>query len=412
MNAADVVIVGSGPGGAWLARDLARSGAQVKVLEKGTAAAPTGHLLSMWLRRETLRVAPGVTLLRGVRAGGTSTMFFLTAVDPPLERFREHGLELAEALAEVKAEVPTAPLADSLMGPFAKRLSAAAQARGEPWMKLPKMLHQERCHDELCPPEARWSARELLDEARTYGAEVETGADVLRVLHEDAKVSGVEYRQGGTPHRVLAGCVILAAGGIATPLILRRSGMREVGEGFVCDPLTTVMGTVPELEGGDELPMAAGLIDVPAGYVLSDMTIPANFYRLFALQAGRPDRLFAHRHTLTVMVKIRDELGGRIGDDGRPWRTFNEVERRRMATGTARARALMAEAGATRLFEAPWTAAHPGATVRLGESVDARLETAWRGVYVCDASVLPGAWGLPPTLTLLTLARHLARQLS
>ncbi|MEJ2676481.1 MAG: GMC oxidoreductase [Acidihalobacter sp.] len=139
--------------------------------------------------------------------------------------------------------------------------------------------------------------------------------------------------------------------------------------------------------------------------------MPANFYRLFALQAGRPDRLLAHRHTLTVMVKVRDEPGGRIGDDGRPWRTFGELERGRMATGVVRARELLAEAGAKHVFEAPWTAAHPGATVRLGEAVGAELETQWRGLYVCDASVLPGAWGLPPTLTLLTLARHLARRL-
>ncbi len=411
MTAVDVLIVGSGPGGAWLARDLARAGARVRVLEKGVDALPSGRILPMWWRRETMRVAPGVTLLRALRAGGTSTMFFLTAVDPPLELFRRHGLDLAPALAEVKAEVPTAVLAEDLVGPFARRLAEAAQARGEPWAALPKMLYQERCTAGFCPPEARWSARGLLDEARALGAKVETGAEVLRVLRNGTQAGGVEYRSAEAISRVAAGRVILAAGGIATPLILRRSGMRGVGEGFVCDPLTAVMGAVPELAGGDELPMAGGLIDAEAGYMLSDMTLPANFYRLFALQAGRPDRLLAHRRTLTVMVKVRDEPGGRIGDGGRPWRTFGELERGRMAAGVARARALLAEAGAGRVFEAPWTAAHPGATVRLGEAVDAGLETQWRGLYVCDASVLPGAWGLPPTLTLLTLARQLAQSL-
>ncbi|MEJ2481492.1 MAG: GMC family oxidoreductase N-terminal domain-containing protein [Acidihalobacter sp.] len=359
----DVVIVGSGPGGAWLARD------------------------------------------------GTSTMFFLTAVEPPLDVFRGYGLDLEQALAEVKAEVPTATLADDLVGPFARRLAEAARKRGEPWAALPKMLYQERCTAGFCPPEARWSARGLLEEARMLGAEVETGSEVLRVLRSDARATGVEYLRGGAVRRVTTGSVILAAGGIATPLILRRSGMQGVGEGFVCDPLTAVMGTVPGLSGGDEMPMAGGLIDAQAGYMLSDMTIPANFYRLFAVQAGRPDRLLAHRRTLTVMVKVRDEPGGRIGDDGRPWRTFGELERGRMATGVARARELLADAGAGRVFEGPWTAAHPGATVRLGEAVGADLETQWRGLYVCDASVLPGAWGLPPTLTLLVLARQLARNL-
>lgn len=412
MSIADVLIVGSGPGGAWLARDLARAGARVRVLEKGADAVPSGRILSMWWRRETLRIAPGVTLLRAVRAGGTSTMFFLTAVDPPLALFRRYGLELGPALGEVKAQVPTAVLADDLVGPFARRLAEAALARGEPWQALSKMLYQERCTNGRCPPEARWSARALLDEAQALGAEVETGAEVLRVLRKGGRTSGVECRRAGVERRVQAGCVILAAGGIATPLILRRSGMRDVGEGFVCDPLTAVMGTVPGLSGGDELPMVGGLIDAQAGYMLSDMTIPANFYRLFALQAGRPDRLLAHRRTLTVMVKVRDEPGGRIGDDGRPWRTFGALERGRMADGVARARKLLAEAGAVQVFQGPWTAAHPGATVRLGEAVGANLQTQWRGLYVCDASVLPGAWGLPPTLTLLALARHLARSLA
>ena len=411
MTAPDVIIVGSGPGGSWLARDLAQAGHRVRVLEKGGGAPATGRLLSMWWRRETLRIAPGVTLLRAVRAGGTSSMFFLTAVDPPLERFRRLGLDLAEPLATVKAEVPTAPLTDELMGPFAERLMETARERGDPWGRLPKMLHQDRCHGGECPPEARWSARALLDEARALGAEVETGAEVLRIRHDGRRASGVDYRIGGETRRLEADRVILAAGGIATPLILRRSGLAEAGEGFICDPLTAVMGSVSDLTGGDELPMAAGLIDARAGYMLSDMTIPANFHRMFALQAGRPDHLFSHRHTLTIMVKIPDEPGGRIGDNGRPWRRFGDVERRRMAAGVAHARELALAAGARRVFQAPWTAAHPGGTVPLGKLVDADLETRWRGLHVCDASVLPGAWGLPPTLTLLTLARYLAERL-
>jgi len=43
--------------------------------------------------------------------------------------------------------------------------------------------------------------------------------------------------------------------------------------------------------------------------------------------------------------------------------------------------------------------------------VDANLATEVDGLSVCDASVIPEAWGLPPTLTILALARRLARQL-
>lgn len=38
--------------------------------------------------------------------------------------------------------------------------------------------------------------------------------------------------------------------------------------------------------------------------------------------------------------------------------------------------------------------------------------SAVKGLYVCDATVIPEAFGLPPTLTLLSLARRLADHLN
>ena len=46
-------------------------------------------------------------------------------------------------------------------------------------------------------------------------------------------------------------------------------------------------------------------------------------------------------------------------------------------------------------------------TVKLGEFVDADLGTRYDNLYVCDCSVIPVAWGLPPTLTLLALGDRL-----
>jgi len=48
--------------------------------------------------------------------------------------------------------------------------------------------------------------------------------------------------------------------------------------------------------------------------------------------------------------------------------------------------------------------------VPLGTMVDRGLQTATPGLYVCDASVIPQAWGLPPTLTLLCLGERLGRE--
>jgi choline dehydrogenase-like flavoprotein len=50
--------------------------------------------------------------------------------------------------------------------------------------------------------------------------------------------------------------------------------------------------------------------------------------------------------------------------------------------------------------------------VKIGQLVDANLETAHRNLYVCDCSVIPEAWGLPPVLTIVGLGKRLARHLA
>ena len=55
--------------------------------------------------------------------------------------------------------------------------------------------------------------------------------------------------------------------------------------------------------------------------------------------------------------------------------------------------------------------AHPGGTAALGEIVDDNLETIISGLFVADASVFPEAPGGPPLLTIIALAKRLAKYL-
>ena len=50
-----------------------------------------------------------------------------------------------------------------------------------------------------------------------------------------------------------------------------------------------------------------------------------------------------------------------------------------------------------------------GGTVKIGDVVDTNLKTARDNLYVCDCSVIPEAWGLPPTLTILGLGKRRIR---
>ena len=83
----DAIVVGTGPGGAGTARELARAGARVLILEQGSAAPLAGTLGQMatmalpgrgaWLHRDASLLVAGTTL------GGSTALNFATAAPPP-----------------------------------------------------------------------------------------------------------------------------------------------------------------------------------------------------------------------------------------------------------------------------------------------------------------------------------------
>jgi choline dehydrogenase-like flavoprotein len=418
----DAIVVGTGPGGASVARELAASGARVLMLEQGGAEPLRGSLVQM----AGMAAVPGKgafihrdasLLVRAVTLGGSSAINFATAAPPPGAMFAAHGIDLAPVLDELRAELPMAPLPASLVGPMAARIMEAAGALGIGWHKLDKMIRPQACRSGCwrcvtgCPFGAKWTARDFVDEARRHGALLRERARVTRVLVENGRAVGVEADIAGKVEELRAGRVVLAAGGIGSPRLLRASGLLERPAAFFSDPVVAVMGTVEDIDGGAEVPMAAGASWHEDGIALADLTLPQAMYQGFALQAGRVDRLLAHRRTLSIMVKIRDGIGGRIGQR---WvdKTLQPADREKFDKGIATARRILEQAGAHHIFASHHFAAHPGGSLRIGDQVDAELQTATPGLYVCDASVIPEPWGLPPTLTLLALGKRLGKQLS
>ena len=79
-----------------------------------------------------------------------------------------------------------------------------------------------------------------------------------------------------------------------------------------------------------------------------------------------------------------------------------------LASGYRRASEILRHAGAKKIFTSRVVAAHPGGTIRIGEHVDANLQTKYEGLYVGDCSAIADPWGFPPVLTLISLAKHLA----
>jgi len=419
----DAIVVGTGPGGATVARELSKQTPNVLILERGDnwgihGASWQAALAGGVPGRSLLLTYNALAMVRGITTGGSSLFYYATAFDPPVEMLKSHGLDITAEVAEIREELPTAPLRDELVGPGATRIMTSARELGYAWHKLPKFIYQEKCQSGCwrcnygCPFGAKWNARHYIDQAVDNGATLIPRARVHKVLVEKNTAVGVTYKRWGTVHKAYAPKIILAAGGIGSPVILRKSGIDRAGYDYFFDPLISVMGTVKHLGGGREIPMATGVHMEDEGYVMTDMTVPRIPYLLFTAQVFRLHKLFSHGNTLQIMIKAKDSLGGRVTGNEGVRKHLRDSDRQKLLKGYGRAREILSNAGATGIFKSWYVAAHPGGTVKVGDVVDADLQTQYDNLYVCDCSVIPEAWGLPPTFTLLALGKRLAKHLT
>ncbi len=145
--------------------------------------------------------------------------------------------------------------------------------------------------------------------------------------------------------------------------------------------------------------------------MMTDMSHPSQTSALFASAVFRFDKLFSRPNTLQIMVKAKDELGGRLTDNGGIRKVLDDNEKRKLSRGYTRAKEILKNAGARGIFKTGYLAAHPGGTVKVGQLVDSNLKTEYDNLYVCDCSIIPEAWGLPPTSTIIGLGKRLAKYL-
>ena len=425
-----MVVVGSGPGGASVARELARRGKRVAILERGRDHRGMPHYgtylgaLIYADRASLLFTREGLQIVRPLMVGGATSMYCGAAALPPSWLGERYGVDLAPFGEAIAAELEVAPLAPEQRGRASTRIAEVATSLGQDWQPQLKMMRPDRARRFDCGAKcmlgcrcgAKWSAGEWVDDAVAAGAELITGARVTEVIRESGRAAGVRATVGGRSLEIAAPVVVVAAGGLGTPAILRASGFAEAGHGMAMDTTAIVYGETREPGNGGEPPMTWSFTDHERGYMLSTLFDPWLLYPIIAGLARLPYALTWPRwgRMLGVMIKLKDTVGGEILPDGTVTKPLTPADRKRFDHAVDACRRILVRAGAppATIFVSPLRGTHPSATVRLGEMVDRDLQTALPGLYVCDASVFPEALGQPTVLTILSFGRRLAGQLA
>jgi choline dehydrogenase-like flavoprotein len=272
---ADVVIVGSGPAGASVARSLAARGIEVVVLEEGFEARPESFVGSGLVSMARLYREMGTSMalgnnpmpfLQGVAVGGTSvvngaiswrmapeTLEKWIARDPGLshtlapELVKRHEDALWERLGIAPTEDAVAGRKNLLLGEGAAKMGVASRPIQR---NVAGCVGSGRCL-QGCPHGAKLSMdRSLLLDAVRDGAKILAGMRVDRVLHDGRRALGVAGTSaGGARFDVTARrAVVLAASAIGTPALLLASGIDHgpVGRHLTAHPGVSVTARFAE----------------------------------------------------------------------------------------------------------------------------------------------------------------------
>jgi choline dehydrogenase-like flavoprotein len=383
----DVVIVGSGAGGAVAAATLAEAGLDVLVLEAGSHynrdSYPTDHLeaIAGIYREAGLTIASGqppIPVPVAKVVGGTTVINSGTcfrAPEPVLENWRtQYGVTWANELdadyAEAEEFLRVTQLDPERMGRNGQLAMEGAAALGA--SAAPISRNAGSCVQcSSCPFGCAIDAKRgmhvsYLPRAVTAGARVRARVEVQRVLVEDGRAVGVacsarDAQGRSRPFMVQARQAVIAAGGaLGTPELLLRSGLgsSHVGRNLHIHPACWVGARYEEEVRGWEGVMQSFYVDQwePQGILLEATFTPLAFGGAWLLGTGREHQraLLEFGHVGSIGVHLSDRSAGRVGlaNEGaiRASYKLTRDDADRIAFGIARAAEVHFAAGAVEVF--------------------------------------------------------------
>jgi len=281
-----------------------------------------------------------------------------------------------------------------------------------------------------------------------------TGARVDSLVPGAGGVRLAARSSSGRSLSVKARAAVIAAGTLATPLLLARSGIKHpsLGKNLSIHPAAAGFGLFPfDIRMDEAIPQGYAVEGLrEQGILFEGGGTPFEFTAI-ALDLNGPrlvEALEQHHRLLTYGFNVRDTSRGRVlaGPGGRPLPFYNlgRDDVKQVQRGMRTLVDLLVRGGATSVFppvhgldEIPaalgsraldghglvatdfdLSAYHPLGTARMGADparsvvdMDLRLRGA-PDIMVCDGSVVPTSMGHNPQVTIMALAARAAERLA
>jgi len=422
----EFVIAGTGAGGATLARELSKRGKTVLAVDQGKLENKTGTLIDCfryfdlnYFTKMPPKSKDGVRLWRTLMAGGSTVVSCGNGIRCLEKELADYGIILKQEFEEAEREMRIVEYHTRRLSQGSKKIMEVCEDLGIAMVPMPKFIDSSKCRrcgvcTMGCKYDAKWTALDYLAESQNNGAEVLYETRVNKVLMKNGRATGIRVSGPGGTREINAEVVIISAGGIGTPIILQKSGFDKAGKGLFMDLLVNTYGVTRDLSQIEEPTMAVvyhGAYD-SKGFILSPYINQHILLRF--IEMGIQGVFLPENRMLGIMTKIRDEPTGHVNVNGTFVKPVSENDWKKLNEGSLISRKILVEAGADSrsILVSKVQGGHPGGTAAIGTIVDKDLQTRVENLFVCDGSVLPSSPGMPPILTIVALAKRLAKTLS
>jgi choline dehydrogenase-like flavoprotein len=465
----EVLVVGSGPGGSITAALLAEAGQEVLIAEEGrhlhVDSSPDHSLAQMeekW-RSGGLTAAlgnPKVTYIEGRCVGGASESnagLYHPPIAQVLEDWRtqfkieDFGADMLAPHLENVVNTLGVSRRQNGYSPASERLMEGASQLGWKWAEIERFWRYETTEDGRELGHRRSMSETLIPRAVNAGARLMSQTRVVRIERRGRRAVaaiGHQIDSDGQSQtvRIEMKRLIVCAGAIQTPLLLRNSGWGGVvGNGLTLNPMVRIVARFPEPVNRPSFGVPVVQIEEfkPAMTLGCSYSAPPHLAMwLEGSPAAVRKSLEDWERMAVFYVKVCGQGRGSIrqmpilGDALVRYRTHSD-DFAAMSEGLARLATALFAAGAEEVHSplpgveplrqasqadslrgvlnprnSSLSAIHLHSSVRMGEDTDqcgadshGRLYGA-ENVWVNDSSLLPTSPGVNPQGTILAIARR------